>query len=230
MRVFAVAGVLGVVAGVCGGYVVQAGRAPTPLPPLSQPVVAQASGPAPVALSAAQDRRVRVDGDLRKLLLKRPEGAQDLGAENGSDGWLDLAGYAKHYKEPSTAFAWLGREGFRRGAAAWWREDGGSVVEIYLVQFRSGEELGASDVSASNQEWASEQASTRSWHLPGTGEGNGRVFVHDVPEREEGYLPMYSGEAHAWRGDLYMEVQVYDDGPVSKSRVMGLAERQLGEL
>ncbi|WP_442738151.1 hypothetical protein ACQUSN_12805 [Streptomyces pseudogriseolus] len=70
--------VLGLVAGTCTGYLVQAGRAPTPLPPLSQPVLAQARGEGPAPLPAAQDRRVRTDGDLRELLLKKPRAAKHL--------------------------------------------------------------------------------------------------------------------------------------------------------
>ena len=87
------AALLGVVSGACTGYVIQAGRAPTALPPLSQPVVAQAGGEVE-PLSAAQDRRVRTDGDLRKLLITRPRGAKDKGTETERDGWADLFTYA----------------------------------------------------------------------------------------------------------------------------------------
>src|SRR5262245_49039165 len=62
------AALLGVVAGTCAGYLVQAGREPAKLPSLSQPVIKQAKGDVE-PLSAAQDRRLRTDGDLRKLLL-----------------------------------------------------------------------------------------------------------------------------------------------------------------
>ncbi|MFI5798411.1 hypothetical protein [Streptomyces sp. NPDC051677] len=60
------AAVLGIVAGACTGYLIQADRAPTALPPLSQPVVGQAKGEVE-PLSAAQDRRRRVPprGHLR---------------------------------------------------------------------------------------------------------------------------------------------------------------------
>ncbi|MDQ0960869.1 hypothetical protein QFZ66_004747 [Streptomyces sp. B4I13] len=58
------AALLGVAAGTCTGYVIQAGRAPTVLPPLSQPVVGQADGEAE-PLSAAQDRRVKTDGECK---------------------------------------------------------------------------------------------------------------------------------------------------------------------
>ncbi len=93
----AVAAVLGVVAGTCTGFLVQANRAPDALPSLSQATLTQAKGLTSEPLSAAQDRRVKVDGDLRKLLLKRPSGARDADYTTGEDGWLDLAGYAEMY-------------------------------------------------------------------------------------------------------------------------------------
>ncbi|MFE1256323.1 hypothetical protein [Streptomyces fungicidicus] len=82
----AVAAVLGVVAGTCAGYLVQADREPTELPPLSQPVLPQAKGGAPEPLSADEDRRVKTDGDLRKLLIKKPRGAKEADWPMGGDG------------------------------------------------------------------------------------------------------------------------------------------------
>ncbi|MFF6806222.1 hypothetical protein [Streptomyces sp. NPDC012616] len=109
------AALLGVAAGTCTGYVIQAGRAPTALPPLSQPVVGQADGEAE-PLSAAQDRRVKTDGDLRKLLITRPKRAKDSRFPVGRDGWADLASYAGEYKSPaerSTAAVPQGHRGGR---------------------------------------------------------------------------------------------------------------------
>ncbi|WP_367669716.1 hypothetical protein [Streptomyces sp. DT2A-34] len=81
--------VLGLVAGTCAGYVVQADREPTKLPSLSQPTLKQSRGEAPEPLSAARDRRVKTDGDLRKLLLKKLAGAKDADWLEGADGWQD---------------------------------------------------------------------------------------------------------------------------------------------
>src|SRR6478735_883739 len=50
--IVATAAVLGLVAGTCAGFLVQAHRAPTRLPSLSQPVLNQAKGPGPEPLSA----------------------------------------------------------------------------------------------------------------------------------------------------------------------------------
>ena len=34
------------------------------------------------------------------------------------------------------------------------------------------------------------------------------AYVHTRPKTEAGYLPLYSAEAHAWRGDIAMEALI----------------------
>ncbi|MFI6037820.1 hypothetical protein ACIBBD_27295 [Streptomyces sp. NPDC051315] len=219
--------VLGLVAGTCGGYLVQADREPTRLPPLSQPTLPQATGPAPEPLSAARDRMVETDGDLRKLLLKKPSGAKDAEWLEGADGWLDLADYAGLYEEPGAVFGELVQDEFRRAAVTGWAEGESYSVEIRLVQFRQEEDLVAADYSDNNQYWA-EDKETDSWPLPGTGDG--MVYVHRAPETEAGHLPVYTAQAHAWRGDIAMEIWVHGSRAVSKKKIMDLAERQMERL
>ncbi|NUV58681.1 hypothetical protein [Streptomyces sp. CAI-85] len=223
------AAVLGVVAGTCAGYLVQADREPTALPPLSQPVVKQAEGEAE-PLSAAQDRRVKTDGDLRKLLIKRPKGAKENPFAPGEDGWADLASYANLYEVPGSAFSGLVDDEFRRAAVSSWRVGEAYYVDIHLVQFRQENTAGASAWAENGFQWSGDEDHTRSWPIPGVGEDNGMVYVHDTPDREPGYLPLYTAEAHAWRGDIYMEVRVSDSKPISKAKIMDLAKRQMGKL
>ncbi|WP_229871012.1 hypothetical protein [Streptomyces phaeofaciens] len=223
------AAVLGVVAGVCTGYLVQADREPTALPPLSQPVVEQATGEVE-PLSAAQDRKVKMNGDLRKLLVSRPKGARDTEYTLGADGWMDLAEYADRYEKPGNAFNNLTDDEFRRAAATSWRVGEAYNVEIFLAQFRQESKAAALEWAENGHYWAEDEDDTRSWPLPGTGEDNGTVFVHDTPDREPGYLPLYTAEAHAWRGDVYMEIVIYDSKPIPKAKIMDLAERQMGKL
>lgn len=217
------AAVLGLVAGTCAGYLVQADREPTKLPSLSQPVLAQAKGEGPEPLSAAQDRRVKTDGDLRKLLLTRPKGTTDLQASSGEDGWLDIAGYAAQVEDPKSFFGDLVADEFRRAANTAWRVGGGRSVEIRLVQYRQEEYLAAEEAA---EGWNVE--GTRSWPLPGTGDG--MVYVTSKPETKPGYKPMYSAEAHAWRGDIALEIWIYDSKPISKAEIMNLAKRQMERL
>jgi hypothetical protein len=56
------------------------------------------------------------------------------------------------------------------------------------------------------------------------------TYIHAEPEREDGYLPIYSAEAHAWRGDIVMKIWIYDTKPISKKKIMDLAKRQMERL
>ncbi|MDT9698748.1 hypothetical protein [Streptomyces sp. P17] len=230
--------VLGLVAGTCAGYLVQADREPPRLPSLSQPELRQAKGEGPEPLSASQDRQVRTEGDLRKLLLRKPAGAKEGAWLDGSDGWMDLSDYASTYGTPGQAFANMA-PAFRRAAVTGW-ETGTYSVEIRLIQYRQEESLAAADAVESNQYWATwdgtggdgpwsnDDPNVKSWTVPGTEDG--MAYVHTEPETEPGYQPVYSAEAHAWRGDIAVEIWVDGTEPISKKTVLGLAERQMERL
>ncbi|MFJ5026549.1 hypothetical protein ACIQB5_00370 [Streptomyces sp. NPDC088560] len=216
---------LGVVAGLCTGYVVQAGRPPTRLPSLSQPAVPQGKGTVE-PLSAADDRRVKTDGDLRKLLLKRPKGARatDFGS---ADGWMDLADYASAFKNPTGAFKDELKSEFRRAAQTTW-QTGTYDVEIRLVQYHQVSAPGAAKHVEEQRYWAERDPDTGSSPIPGTGDG--MVFVHRTPKAESGYLPVYSAEALASRGDIYMDIWITDTKPIPENEIMELAKRQVAQL
>ncbi|MEU2625101.1 hypothetical protein ABZ642_44545 [Streptomyces sp. NPDC007157] len=227
----ATAAVLGVVAGTCVGYLVQADREPTALPPLSQPSVAQAKGAGPEPLSAAQDRKAKVDGDLRKLLLSRPRGARKGLYTVGNDGWLDASAYAETSRSPDAAFRDLvGDKEFRRAAVTEWRESGDFDVEIRLIQYRQ-EEKGTEAADAADSAYyyaeAADDDSTDGWPVPGTGDG--MAYVHNKPDTSYG-VSVYSAEAHAWRGDIALEVWISDTKPIPKAKVLDLAKRQMERL
>ncbi|MFF3503547.1 hypothetical protein [Streptomyces sp. NPDC003247] len=221
------AAVLGLVAGTCTGYLVQADREPTKLPSLSQPEIAQAKGPAPAPLPAAQDRRVKTDGDLRELLLSKPKGARDADWL-GDDGWMDLAAYADTYTKSSWIFDDLIGSEFRRAAVTGWEVGSAYTVEIRLVQYRQRETLAAETASHNNQRAAEDDETTDSWTVPGTGDG--MAYVHTEPEVEPGYEPVYGAEAFAWRGDIAMEIFVSGDEPVDEKTITDLARRQMERL
>ncbi|MFI8350086.1 hypothetical protein [Streptomyces sp. NPDC085596] len=226
MRRLTLAVALGLVAGTCAGYLVQAARTPDKLPPLSQPTLAQAAGKGPEPLSAAQDHQVKVDGDLRKLLLKKPGGTRANPASEGDDGWLDLTAYAELYTKPDGAFRDLLGDEFRRAAVTGWIESGNRTVEIRLIQFRQVEQQTAIDRAADARHWAADDAHTRSWPVPGTGDGE--FFVHDRPDSRFG--SGYRAEAHAWRGDIAVEMWVQDTKPIPPARVRELARQQMERL
>ncbi|MFI6880582.1 hypothetical protein ACIBL6_44740 [Streptomyces sp. NPDC050400] len=223
----ACAAVLGAVAGVCTGYVVQAGREPDALPPLAQQSVARAkSGKAPEPLSATRDHRVRTDGDLRKLLVQRPAGTQKA---DSAQGWLDQYGYANYYEEPDEMFADLSASRFRRAALSAW-EKGQSATEVHLIQFRDAEGLGSRDFLSGQQGYMPQKAWAGTLGEPIPGSADGRVYVFEKPRTKAGYLPMYQARALAARGDIVMDVWLYDTKPIPKKTAMDLAERQLERL
>jgi hypothetical protein len=223
------AAVLGLIAGACAGYLIQADRAPTALPSLSQPVLEQAEGE-PEPLSPAQDPWLRTEGDLRKLLLKKPAGAKDAEwvESVAGDGWMDLATYAETYKDPAGAYAHEAENEFRRAAVVGWQQGDRTGVEIRLVQYRQEEYAGAAVTNRSNLYWSDRESDSRSSVLPGTEEG--RVYVHTRPRTKAGYVPEYHAEAYAWRGDVCLEIYVTGTRPVARATVTRLAERQLERL
>ncbi|MGW0879710.1 hypothetical protein [Streptomyces sp. NPDC002671] len=221
------AAVLGLVAGTCAGYLVQADREPTALPPLSQPTLPQAKGKGPAPLAAAQDRKVKMDGDLRKLLLKKPSGARKGRFDESNDGRLSLAGYAEEFGRPSGAFRELVATEFRRGAVVDWRESDTRYVEIRLIQYRQEETRGAAQAVDTNNNWAEEEGDTRSWPIPGTGDG--MAYVHKRSTTVSG-VSFYLAEAHAWRGDVAMEIWIFDNKPIPSGKIRDLAKRQMERL
>ncbi|MGW0766881.1 hypothetical protein [Streptomyces sp. NPDC002676] len=222
------AAVLGLVAGTCAGYLVQADREPTKLPPLSQPTLPQAKGKGPAPLAAAQDRKVKMDGDLRKLLLKKPSGARAGNFSEGEDGWMSMSGYAERFSRSGEVFRGLIASEFRRGAVADWRESGTRIVEIRLMQYRQDEKRAAADAAEANNNWATEdEFDTQSWPIPGTGDG--MAYLHKRPTTVFG-VSFHTAEAHAWRGDVYMEILIYDRKPIPSGRIRDLAKRQMERL
>lgn len=224
----AASAVLGLIAGTCAGYLVQADREPTALPPLSQPAMGQAKGKGPAPLSAAQDRMVKTEGDLRRLLLKKPAGARAGTSARNRDGWLDIREYAGEFVNAGRGFdALVGLE-FRRAAVTGWWDRGDYNVDIRLVQFRQTDTTSAADSAHDHQIWAEDEPDTDSWPVPGTGEG--MAYVHNRPNTKPGYLPLYAAQAHARRGNVAMEIWIFGTKPVPKKMIMNLAERQMERL
>ncbi|MEU1706625.1 hypothetical protein ABZ478_14620 [Streptomyces sp. NPDC005706] len=218
---------LGLLAGVCAGYLVQADREPTKLPPLSQPVIKQAKGEAE-PLSAAQDRKVRTDGDLRKLLLAKPRGAR-TGSWVPQDGWLELGDYADYFGHPGEKFSSLATDQFRRAAVTGWKAGTSSTVDIRLIQYRQEDSMAAADATHNVEEAVESGPGTASWSIPGTGDG--MAYVHPRPVADfGGGRPLYLAEAYAWRGDVAMEIWIYSSGPIAKKEIRDLARRQMERL
>ncbi|MFD8010235.1 hypothetical protein [Streptomyces sp. NPDC058955] len=229
IALIAVAAVLGVIGGTAVGYGVQAEREPVALPPLNQPGLAYPAEPLPkdqepAPLAASQDRQTKAQGDLRKLLVPRPEGAK----ARDWDGWVPLYEYAQDYGLPGSALQFQLEQGIRRVAARSW-ETGDRIVTVELVQFRSGSEIGALAFVEDQQGFASRDDEAGYAGDEVKGSTNGRYYVHPV-KREPGYLDYYEARAYIQRGDIAIAIAIFDTRKIAKKDIRSLAERQLGRL
>ncbi|WP_324605203.1 hypothetical protein [Streptomyces sp. NRRL WC-3549] len=216
------------------GYGVQAERPPTPLAALSQPGLgypakALPADKAPGPLPADEDRLVRTDGDLRKLLVAKPKGYQEGEHFFSQDGWVGLEEYARSFEDEGFMYEELLDADFRRAAGASWERGDRSVV-VLLVQFRSGVHTGAVGHAEQQRSYMGESdVGAGNEGDPLKGSGNGRYYLYEA-DNEPGYLPLYRARAIAQRGDVMMEIDVFDSKPISKKDIRSLAERQLERL
>lgn len=234
--IIAAAAVLGIAAGTAVGYGVQADRAPTPLTALSQPDLAYPAKSLPAdqvpdPLPASQDRQVRTDGDLRKLLVPRPAGWSDnAGVTPGQGGWVAVEDYALGFEDESYMYDKLLATGIRRIAATSWKKGAHRVANISLVQFRSGAGSLAAEHAQSQRSYMPEDengAGNEGDAIKGS--GSGRYYLYKVV-REVGYMPQYRARAVFHRGDVMVEINMFDTVPISKKDIRTLAERQLERL
>ncbi|WP_326671380.1 hypothetical protein [Streptomyces sp. NBC_01257] len=233
--IIAAAVVLGIAAGTAVGYGVQARREPTPLTALSQPGLAYPAkalpaGQAPAPLPASQDRRVRTDGDLRKLIAPRPAGWEDDKELDmfAQDGWMGVEDYALDFEDEDFMYTNLLESDIRRVAAKAWKKGRYRTAAVWLVQFRSGAA-------------AAEHAEGQRAYMPDSdhgagnegsalkGSGTGRYYVFPA-ERKAGYMPLHHARAVFHRGDVMVDINIYDTESISKKDIRTLAERQLERL
>ncbi|WP_262386965.1 hypothetical protein [Streptomyces sp. TRM49041] len=229
------ASVIGLVGGTAVGYKIQADRPPTPLPALSQPGLAYPAKPLPkgqepAPLSAAEDRRAKTDGDLRKLLVPKPKGAEDADGLPADGTWSDLTSYALTFESDDYMFEQLAEEGLRRVADIGWAK-GNRTTLVRLVQFRSGYYAGAAEHAEGQRAYmpySKNGAGNGGTLLKGTADG--RYYVYDKPDREPGYLPLYKARAVFHRGDVMVDIWLYDTKRIAEKDIRTLAERQLERL
>ncbi|WP_299539575.1 hypothetical protein [uncultured Streptomyces sp.] len=228
------AALLGVSAGAAVGFGVQAGREPTPLPVLAQhglgyPAKSLPADQAPDPLPAEQDHLRTTDGNLLKLLVDRPKGARDVDGLP-AERWVGLSEYAKEFEEPDSMFTSLADMDFRRNAAAVWLQGEYRTTFVNLVQFRPGSRAGATEFfEEQNAYMPYEEGGAGNDGFPIDGSGSGRYYLSPV-ERKAGYEPMYEARALARRGDIVMDIHVFDNKPIKKKSVEALAEKQWERL
>ncbi|MDX6330495.1 MAG: hypothetical protein QOI83_2878 [Streptomycetaceae bacterium] len=231
----AAAAVLGVLAGAGTGYQIQYQRPDTPLPPLAQPVLKQPTAPAAKAtpLTAAEDTLVTYDGDLRKLLLKKPTGAKQWSNPVDDNGWESLYTYAASFDDEKYMFSKLNENAFRRMAVATWTVGGyASYVdtEVSLIQFRDEGDTYAEEHFTGQKQYMpqAKEAGNQGKKIPGSGDGY--AWVYSKPWTKAGYVPQYRARALAREGNIVMDIWVYSARPIADKTIMSLAKRELERL
>ncbi|OIV38571.1 hypothetical protein BIV57_04765 [Mangrovactinospora gilvigrisea] len=208
---------LGLLGGLVGGYTVQFGRRPSPLPPLAGDRAAYHYSR--TATSAADAQRLPSDGDLRTLLLPLPPGATK--ADDGVDGFLTPAQFASHFRRPGAVMTGLAQDEYRRGATVTWRDDA-HVVEIELVQYRDLDAAEAHDEAKSFQAGERNSALVTDGSVPLPGTATGAVFFVGADHRQANVL--------ARRGDIVMDMWIASGETLSESYVLALGEKQWRRL
>ncbi|MCX4982371.1 hypothetical protein [Streptomyces sp. NBC_00572] len=228
----AVATVLGLVGGTAVGYGIQADREPTALPALNQPDLAYPKplpkGQEPDPLPASEDLQAKAQGDLRKLLLPKPAGARKAEFAD-RDGWMPVADFASDFERPGNALSYQLELGIRRVAVTSWESGKDRATEIRLIQYRSGDGLGAQDYVEDQHGYMPDEDYANSEGETLKGSADGRYYVFPV-HREAGYFDVYQARAYFHRGDIAVEIMIFDTKKIPEKDIRSLAERQLGRL
>jgi hypothetical protein len=216
---FTAAVVLGVLGGVGTGYAIQYTRPATPLPPLagSQPAYAPVGvyqGIAPAMLPSSRDDATVTDGDLTKLLLPVPAGANTDDAS-----WLDQIISAEEdadtCTDPVSCFTKYASDGIIAIADTGWTQNGFDI-EIRMFRMAPGD-------STTARNWAGDSGSTNTIPIPAGIDGTGYEYLDTNNDNDD--------TAYAAHGDLAVEFFVTSPSTVpSPSIIDALMTQQMGRL
>lgn len=135
--------------------------------------------------------------------------------------------YARIFKEEDSQLEYLLESDVRRIAGAAWKKGAHREANVRLVQFRSGAIAEASSYADGQRSYmASKERGAGNEGDPVKGSASGRYYLYGV-HREPGYMPLYRARAVMHRGDIMVEINVFDTEPISKKDIRTLAERQL---
>ncbi|MEV7120168.1 hypothetical protein [Kitasatospora griseola] len=217
-----IAVVAGPVIGGAIGYGIQAARPATPLPELVAPKLTySAERVDPKALAAAGPQPLNIDGDLRELLIKRPDGTKDLFLGDG-DGWMTADDQAETFGDSAEAFNNLLSSGFRRQAAVGWSVDD-TQYRVNLMQYKPESAAGA--ISAMVPRTSGMDLSK----IPGNDDSMIMV-AKEATTYARSTEKYYWAEALARKGTVLMFVSVHSKNPVDRSQLEDIAKRQWERL
>jgi hypothetical protein len=205
------------------GYAIQDAQPATPLPALHMPTLAYPATPLDAKTAAEiAPKPLGIDGDLRKLLIAKPDGADDWDDFGGRTGWLSIGEKADTLGNSGTYFTKLASTGFRRDAVVFWKK-GDVKYSVELIQYDAAHADSAQIEANSQGNRFAAQA------IPGTVTG----WV-DAPDQQDHYADsteqFYKGLAVARRGDVVMEITVFSPNKVNADELMDLARRQWERL
>ncbi|GAA3056071.1 hypothetical protein GCM10020229_79810 [Kitasatospora albolonga] len=221
-RLLLAALLVGPLLGASVGYAVQAGSPPTPLPVLAVPSPTYPAAPAdPQAVAEAAVAPLKIDGDLRTLLVPRPQGTEDWDYDYVSgSGWFTVGEKAMSVGNSASYFRSMLQDGFRRDAVATWRK-GDVKWRVELIQYHSDKAVAAQREAERHEVGA----------LPLGGISGG---VYQTDDTAQTYVDSteqyYSGEALARRGDVVMRITVFSPAKVDRDELAGIAKQQWERL
>ncbi|MFJ5926808.1 hypothetical protein ACIQF6_29865 [Kitasatospora sp. NPDC092948] len=220
---FLIAVLAGPVIGAVVGYGIQAARPATPLPELVAPKLSYSAERIDAkALAAAGPQPLNIDGDLRDLLIKRPDGAKEM-LEGEGDGWMSVADQAETYGDSAQAFGDLLRSGFRRQAVVAWYADDNTQYWVNLHQFTSES---ADQTILAMSPYSSGKETSK---IPGNDDS--LVLISKEPTTYARSTEQYYwGEALARKGTVLMSVSVQSKNPVDRAQLEDIAKRQWERL
>ncbi len=216
---FLTAVVAGPLIGVGVGYGIQAARPATPLPALEAPKLSYPAERVDAkALAAAGPQPLNIDGDLRDLLIKRPDGSQDE-TDGDGDGWLTVADLAEYRGDSAREFTDLLADGLRRTASVSW-SSGDVKYRVKLMQYTpeavNKVMLGMMPRSTTDMDLSQIAGNDDSLIMTSKVE-------YTYARSTEKY---YYGEALARKGTVLMDIQVYGKNPVDRVQLADVAKRQ----
>ncbi|MFE9428759.1 hypothetical protein ACFYNO_38095 [Kitasatospora sp. NPDC006697] len=205
------------------GYRIQASRPAEALPPLVPTALPAYPVGALDPKAVTTPKPLPIDGDLRKLLLPKPDGAQDWDDFNYavSGDWETVGQIARQRSRSADNFEQLLGAGFRRAAIAAWQQDG-VKYKVELIQY-------ASDSADSAETMAQSATASGYTTLPDGLEGGCRA-----PDQQDNYADettkYYPGIAITRRGDVVVRVQAFGDHRVDLTTICGLVKKQWERL
>ncbi|PYC76096.1 hypothetical protein C7C46_23080 [Streptomyces tateyamensis] len=207
------------------GYLVQAAGPATPLPALQPSVLPSypAGALGSPAAAAAADKPLAIDGDLRKLLIAKPDGAADWdGFGFAEAGEYETVGQiARAQGSSATVFSRLLTAGLRRAVINTWEKDG-VKYKVELMQY-------ASDSAGSAYSRVGTESGSDTHPLPNGMEG--AYYAATKPEKySETTEEFYYGEGVTRRGDLVVRVEAFGGAQVNADVIRDLVKQQWERL